>query len=159
MTRLVRWDPFSEFHGLRRAMDRLFDDFTPATEWQREGPELTFPVDVSESDTDVTVRATLPGVKPEDVELTVSDGILTIRGETRHEETTEKENYHRREIRYGAFSRSVPLPAHVNDAEAEAEFTDGILQVRLPKADEARPKSIKVKGATGELATAGTNSA
>ncbi|HEY5625365.1 MAG TPA: Hsp20/alpha crystallin family protein [Dehalococcoidia bacterium] len=152
MTRLVRWDPFSEFHGLRRAMDHLFDDFTPATAWQGEPSELTFPVDIAETDSDVTVKATLPGVKPEDVEITVSDGILTIRGESRHEETTEEKNYHRREIRYGAFSRSVPLPAHVDQEQAEAEFTDGVLQVRLPKSEQNRPKTIKVKGATGELA-------
>lgn len=147
MARLVRWDPFSEFHGLRRAMDRLFDDFTPVTEWKGEPSELTFPVDVSETDADVIVKATLPGVKPEDVEITVSDGTLTVRGESRHEETTEEKNYHRREIRYGAFSRSLPLPAHVDQEQAEAEFTDGILQVRLPKTAEARPRSIKVKGA------------
>ncbi|MCH7484959.1 MAG: Hsp20/alpha crystallin family protein, partial [Chloroflexi bacterium] len=106
------------------------------------------------TDSDVTVKATLPGVKPEDVEITVSEGVLTIRGESCHEETTEKENYHRREIRYGAFSRSLPLPANVDQAQAEAEFTDGILQIRLPKTDDARPRTIKVKGAAGELASA-----
>ena len=155
MTQVVRWYPFSEFRGLNRAMDRLFGDFTPARVWRVAEPSpLTFPVDVAETDSDVTVKATLPGTKPEDVEITVSEGVLTIRGESRHEETTDKENYRRREIRYGAFSRSLPLPASVDQEQAEAEFTDGVLRIRLPKTDDARPKTIKVKGAANELASA-----
>jgi HSP20 family protein len=159
MTQITRWDPFSEFHGLRRAMDRLFDDFTPARAWRgSETPELTFPVDVSETDTEIVVKAPLPGVKPEDVEITVSEGVLTVRGESRTEETTEKDNYHRREIRYGAFSRSLPLPAHVDQEQAEAEFADGMLIVRLPKSEEARPKAIRIKGAK-DLVGAASNGA
>ena len=139
MTQVVRWYPFSEFRGLNRAMDRLFGDFTLARVRQDGEPsELTFPVDVAETDSDVTVKATLPGTKPEDVEITVSEGVLTIRGESR----------------YGAFSRSLPLPASVDQEQAEAEFTDGVLQIRLPKTDDARPMTIKVKGAAGELASA-----
>ena len=92
-------------------MDRLFGDFTTTrVRLVGEPSPLTFPVDIAETDSDVTVKATLPGTKPEDVEITVSEGVLTIRGESRHEETAEKENYYRREIRYGAFSRSLPLP-------------------------------------------------
>ena len=155
MTQVVRWYPFSEFRGLNRAMDRLFGDFTLARVRQDGEPsELTFPVDVAETDSDVTVKATLPGTKPEDVEITVSEGVLTIRGESRHEETDEKENYDRREIRRGAVSRSLPLPANVDEEQAEAEFRDGVLQIRLPKTDDARPKTIKVKAAGGELASA-----
>ena len=155
MTQVVRWYPFSEFRGLNRAMDRLFGDFTTTRVRRVSEPSpLTFPVDIAETDSDVTVKATLPGTKPEDVEITVSEGVLTIRGESRHEETAEKENYYRREIRYGAFSRSLPLPANVDEEQAEAEFTDGVLQIRLPKTDDARPKTIKVKAAGGELAGA-----
>ena len=135
-------------------MDRLFGDFTTTrVRLVGEPSPLTFPVDIAETDSDVTVKATLPGTKPEDVEITVSEGVLTIRGESRHEETDEKENYYRREIRRGAFSRSLPLPANVDEEQAEAEFTDGVLQIRLPKTDDARPKTIKVKAA-GELASA-----
>lgn len=146
MTQLVRFDPFNEFATLRRAMDRLFEDFAPARlRGASETVELGFPMDVSENDNEVTVKAVLPGVKPEDVDITVTEGVLTIRGESRQEEKEEKENYYRREIRYGAFARSVPLPTRVKHEEAEAEFADGILTVRLPKAEETRPKSIKVK--------------
>src|SRR5689334_20424438 len=135
MTQVIRWDPFNEFGSLRRAMDRLFEDFAPGR--QATGPsELTFPIDVSDSEAEVTVKAVLPGIKPEDVEITVSEGVLTVRGESREETKEEKENYYRREIRYGSFARSVPLPTRVNQEKAEAEFKDGILTVHLPKAED-----------------------
>ena len=154
MSQLVRWDPFAEFGSLRRAMDRLFEDYAPTRSARDERAELTFPVDVSETENEVVVKAVLPGIKPQDVELTVNEGVLTVRGETRSETTEEKENFYRREIRHGSFSRSLPLPTRVNQENAEAEFTDGILTVRLPKAEDVRPKSIKIKGSSsteGEL--------
>jgi HSP20 family protein len=149
MTQMVRWDPLGEFQGLRRAMDRLFEDFAPSRSLRggTEGAELTFPVDISENENEVTVKAVLPGIKPEDVDITISEGVLTIRGQTRSEQSEEKENYYRREIRYGSFARSVPLPARVNQDNADAEFKDGMLSIRLPKAEESRPKSIRIKGA------------
>ncbi len=143
MRTLTRWDPFSEFRTLRRAMDRPFFDFYGPTIWRRD--TLTFPVDVSETDEQVVVKAALPGIQPEDVDISVNDGVLTIKGETKSEESSDGENYHRREIRYGAFFRSVPLPASVNDDKAEAGFKDGVLTVALPKAEEAKPKQIKIK--------------
>jgi HSP20 family protein len=137
-------------------MDRLFEDFAPARSLRAgETTELMFPVDISEKDDEIVVKAVLPGVKPEDVELTISEGVLTVRGEARDETTEEKENYFRREIRYGAFARSVPLPTRVNQDQADAEFKDGILTVRLPKAEDVRPRTIKVKG-TGEPQLVGT---
>jgi HSP20 family protein len=145
MTHVVRWEPFGELGTFRRAMDRLFDDFGPARAL-RTDVEFAFPVDVSESDTAVTVKAVLPGIAAEDVEITVSEGVLTIRGESREETKEEKENFYRREIRYGSFSRSVPLPTRVNQEDAEAAFADGILTISLPKAADVRPKTIKVKG-------------
>ncbi len=160
MTQLTRWDPFGEFSSLRRAMDRVFEDFSPARVWRTaEVSDLTFPIDVSETETDIVVKAVLPGVKSEDVDISVSEGVLTIKGESRYEEKTEKENYYRQEIRYGAFSRSIALPTRVDHERAEAEFAEGILTVRLPKAEEVRPKSIKVrpKEAQGELVGAGGN--
>jgi HSP20 family protein len=158
MTQIVRWDPFGEFSSLRRAMDRLFDDFAPSRAWRTtEANELTFPVDVSETENEIVVKAVLPGVKPEDVDISVSEGVLTIKGETRSEQKTEKENYYRQEIRYGAFSRSIPMPTRVNHEQAGADFADGVLTVRLPKAEEVRPRSIKVRarGEQPELAASG----
>ena len=98
------------------------------------------------------VKAVLPGIKAEDVDISVTGDALTIKGETKHEETVEKENYFRQEIRYGAFARMVPLPTTVRAEEAEAEFKEGILTVKLPKAEETRPKKIRVR--TRELAAA-----
>jgi HSP20 family protein len=162
MTQMVRWDPFSEMTSLRRAMDRLFEDYAPTRAWRAgEAAELTFPVDLSENENEVTLKAVLPGIKPEDVEISVSDGVLTIRGEAHQEQTTEKENFYRREIRYGAFSRSIPLPSRVDQEQSEAEFKDGLLTIKLPKAAEARPKTIKVKGGAqqheGELVGSGNS--
>jgi HSP20 family protein len=168
MTQMVRWDPLGEFQGLRRAMDRLFEDFAPTRSLRSgEGADLTFPVDISESDNAITVKAVLPGIKPEDVEITVSEGVLTVRGQTRQEVNDEKENYYRREIRFGSFARAIPLPTRVNQEHADAEFNDGILTIQLPKAEEVRPKSIRIKGApettdasgNGQLVGSGTQNA
>jgi HSP20 family protein len=142
MANIIRWDPFADFSSLRRAMDRAFDEFYPG---RGDGSELTFPIDLSETENEVVVRAAIPGVHPEDVEINVTEGVLTIRGETKSEQKEEKENFYRREIRYGMFSRSIPLPRRVNYDQADAEFQDGMLVIRLPKAEEARPKSIKIK--------------
>ena len=150
MRTLVRWDPFSEFRGLRRAMDRgLFESYGP-TAWLNGERTFAFPVDLSETDGQVVVKAALPGIQPEGVDISVSDGVLTIKGETKSEEKSDAENYHRREIRYGAFSRAIALPSEVDDAKAEAEFQDGVLTVTLPKAEEVRPKQIKVKAVAGK---------
>jgi HSP20 family protein len=133
-------------------MDRVFEDFAPARGWRGgEAGDLTFPIDLSEAEDKVTVKAVLPGVKPEDVEISVSENVLTIKGETRSEETSEKENFYRREIRYGAFSRSIPLPTRVDYEKADADFSDGVLTVSLPKAEDVKPKSIKVRPKEKEL--------
>jgi HSP20 family protein len=131
-------------------MDRLFEDYAPTRSGRNGEAELTFPVDLSETEEEVLVRAVLPGIKPEDVEISVNEGVLTVRGEAKSETTEEKENFYRREIRYGSFARSLPLPTRVNQDKAEAEFKDGILTVHLPKSEEVRPKSIKIKGAATE---------
>jgi len=142
----VRWEPFSELRSLRRALDRGFYDFGPST-WRSRDTTLTFPVDLSETDERVVVKAALPGIDPEQVEVSVNDNVLTVKGETKSDETTDGESYHRREIRYGAFYRAIPLPAEVSGDAAEAEFKDGVLTVTIPKAEQARPKQIKIKTA------------
>jgi HSP20 family protein len=145
MTHLIRRDPFAEFASFSRALDRTFG--FPLTRTNGEG-KLTFPVDVSETEDKVTVKAVLPGVASEDVEVSVDEGVLTIKGEKKVEETEEKENYYRKEIRYGAFARSIGLPAEVKSEEAAAEFADGVLTITLPKAEAAKPKTIKINPAS-----------
>lgn len=145
MTTLVRWDPFAEVASLRRAMDRVFDEFMPVRWRTAEAMDLTFPIDVWETDDRVMVRAALPGVRPEEVDISVSAGVLTIKGEHKEERKEEKESYYHREIRYGAFSRSIQMPCRVDHERAEAEFENGVLTISLPKAEEVRPKTIKVR--------------
>jgi len=151
MTSLIRWDPFAEISSLRRAMDRVFDDFVPPRLWRGE-VEMTFPVDLYETDDTIVVRAALPGIRADGVDISVTGDSLTIKGEGKHEEKVERENYYRQEIRYGAFSRTIPLPTRIDHERAAAEFADGMLTVRLPKAEEVRSKTIKVKAK--ELASA-----
>ena len=146
MTSMVRWDPFAEFSGLRRAMDRVFEDFAPTRSWRGNGEvaELTFPIDLYETESSVVVKAVLPGIKPEDVDISVQGDTLAIKGETKHEEEAKEGNWYRREIRYGSFSRVIPLPVRVNYDKADAKFKDGLLTITLPKAEEAIAKTIKV---------------
>lgn len=146
MRTLVRWDPLTEVRNLRRAMDRSLVDFYGPVIWHRD-TTLSFPVDIFETDERVVVKAALPGIKPDDVEISVSEGVLLVKGESSSEESTDGESYHTREIRYGAFQRAIRLPAEVSDEKAEAEFKDGVLTVTLPKAEEVRPKQIKIKTA------------
>jgi len=142
----MRWDPWEEFRSIRRAMDRLWDELTGRREPGTLVEEVyTFPVDVYETADALVVKAALPGLRPEDVDISVQGDQLTIRGEYRQETKEEKGNYHRRELRYGAFARTIPLPVQVDADKAEASFEHGLLTVTLPKAPEVRPKSIRVK--------------
>jgi len=142
MKTLVRWDPFAEIGGLSRVLDPAH--WGVPTGYIRRF-DLTPAVDLSETDNEVVVKASLPGVKAEDVDISVNDGILTVKGEKKYDDKTEGENFYRREIRYGAFSRSIPLPAAVDQDKAEAAFADGVLTVTLPKSAAAKPKQIKIK--------------
>jgi HSP20 family protein len=143
MSNLMRWDPFDDMRSLRQRMDRLFGDFAPRVlTW--EPAELGFALDVYETDDALVVRGALPGVRPEEVDISVTGDVLTIKGETKSEEETKDGNYHRRELRYGSFARSIPLPTRVNHDKAEATFENGVLTVTLPKAEEVKPKSIKI---------------
>jgi HSP20 family protein len=98
-----------------------------------------------QTEDDVIVKATLPGVKPEDLQLSVTGEVLTLRGEIKQEEEVKDATYHLKERSYGSFSRSISLPAQVVADKAKAEFENGVLTLVLPKAEEVRPKSISVK--------------
>ncbi len=144
MSDLTRWEPMREMITLREAMDRLFDEaFT-----RPFGPLLStqFPaIDMYQTDDEVVVKAALPGMKADDVQISVIGDVLTIKGEVQEKEEVKKRNYHLREQRYGAFERSIRLPTDVMADKAKAEFEDGVLTITLPKAEEVRPKTIMVK--------------
>ena len=144
MSNLVRWDPFTD---LRTTMDRLFDEgfSRPRRLLPAEATsESAFAVEVSETEGDVEVKAALPGIRPEDVEITVANDVLTIKAQHKTETEDKSRDYYRREIRYGAFHRAFSLPVSVDADKAEASFDNGMLSLRLPKAESLRPKTIKV---------------
>lgn len=147
MAKLVRWDPLRDMVSLREVMDRLFaESFVSPRSWlaPTEGV-ATLALDVFEDENDVTVQASIPGVKPEGVELSITGDVLTIKGETREQKEQQQGSYHVRERRYGTFQRSITLPTQIDAGKANAEFKDGILTLTLPKLEEVKPKTIKIK--------------
>lgn len=147
MARLVRWEPFRELMSLREAMDRLFEEsfVRPRESWLAPFGAEALPVDMYETPEEVVVRIALPGVHPEDIDVSVIGDTLTIKGETKAEEEVKGANYIRRERRYGSFSRSLPLPTSVVADKATADFSKGILTLRLLKAEEVKPKRIEIR--------------
>jgi HSP20 family protein len=145
-TALTRWDPSSEFAAMRNVMDRLFEQpfgrFAP-----RNGEDLgntSLSLDVVENGDTYVIRAAVPGVDPKDVEISVDEDVLTIRGEFKSDEQTNEDNYLRREIRSGSFQRQLRLPPTVEPERAEASFENGLLKLSIPKKPEARARSIKI---------------
>ena len=144
---VVRWEPFSEMVSLRDAVNRLVEDsFIRPGAWPLpfEGAGLSVPADVVETKDNVIVKLSAPGVKPEDIYISVVGDTLTIKGETRSEEQFEEGSYLHKERRFGSFQRTFSLPASVASDKSKAEFENGVLTLTLPKAEEAKPKSIKV---------------
>jgi HSP20 family protein len=144
---LDRWDPFREAVSLRDAMNALFQEsfIRPGGGATPNGP-ATLPLDISETEDAFVVRASLPGVKPEDVQVTVHGDTLTIRGESRAEEEQQGEHWHLRERRFGSFQRSVTLATPISADRARADHENGVLTLTLPKSEEAKPRQIKVGG-------------
>jgi HSP20 family protein len=151
MTIQRRPSPFGELLSLRQAMDRLFEDsFVRPGNWGDGGNDhLTLPVDVSTTNDELVIEAALPGVRPDDVEITVEDGTLTIRGETTAERNEREGDYLVREIRRGTFSRSLSLPTGLEPDKADATFTDGMLILRVPRAEQVKPRQIRISPTTG----------
>ena len=144
---IVRWEPFRDFMTLREAMDRLFEDSFVGPRRREWLPvaEATLAVDMYQTDDAAVVKASVPGVKPDDADITISGNTLTITGQSKEEEEVKEENYIRRERRFGSFSRSVVLPEGLEPDKAEASFEDGVLTLTIPKAPQAKPKVIRIK--------------
>jgi len=147
MANLVRWEPFRDLVSLQEAMHRLFEESFVQSRvgWPASVGMESLAVDMYETDDAIIIETAVPGVKPEDLNVSIIGDILTIRGETKAEGEIKKENYIRRECRCGSFCRSLAIPLPVMTDEAEAEFENGILTLTLPKAEEVKPKAIKVK--------------
>ena len=142
---LVRFDPFRDLSQLQNRVNRLFTD-SRATGLEEDPFQSWAPaVDIFERGDNLILSAELPGVSREELELKVEGNVLTLRGERQRDKTIQDEQYHRVERTYGTFSRSFTLPSTVDSARIEARFKDGILEVTLPKAEDAKPKRIDVK--------------
>ena len=140
---LVRWSPVRNTFGPQSELNRLMDDFFGRS---FESPTVWQPVvDIEESPEGYLVRAELPGMKLEDIKITVADNALSIRGEKRREEEKKGTSYHRVERVYGSFERSFSLGHVVAADKIEATYRDGVLEVSIPKAEEAKAREIQVK--------------
>jgi HSP20 family protein len=144
---IMRWEPFGDLVTLREAMNRLFDESVVRPRGEGAPAEVVraAPVDMYQTENEVVIKVSLPGVKPDDVDITILGDVVTIRGESKSEQEVKEENYFRREVRFGSVARELSLPAAVQAAKAEATFENGMLTLRIPKAEEAKPKQIKVK--------------
>lgn len=149
MVGLTRWDPFAELATLRDQMNRMFDDrfFRVAGPASAETTLAQFapPVDVFENEDGIRITAELPGVQPEDVQVKVEDGTLTISGHRKLDKEDQRENYHRIERTYGSFLRSFTLPPTVDVEKIQAENRHGVLTIQLPRRQESKPRTIDVK--------------
>jgi HSP20 family protein len=128
-------------------MDRLFEDsFVSPLTWRTigSGESVTPPIDVHETADELVVTAALPGMKAEDVEITMTGQTLTLRGEFKADEEITKDQYLYRERRFGSFSRTLQLPVRVQGDKAKASFTDGVLTLSIPKAEEVKPRQIRI---------------
>lgn len=137
MAMLTNWDPFSEIQRLQEEMNRRLNGGT--------GQAFRPAVDIYEDKESIVLTAELPGLKAEDVNIDVHEGVLTLRGERKLEREEKRDGYHRIERSYGKFSRSFSLPEGVDDEQCQADMRDGILRLRLPKKPQPQPKRIQVK--------------
>jgi HSP20 family protein len=145
---IVRFDPFRDLSQMQERINRIFGEAYRRTDGDDvlKGGDWTPPVDVFETkDHEIVLRAELPGLKREEIDIRVENSTLTLRGERKQEKEVTKENYHRIERAYGTFSRSFSLPSTVDTEKVSANFADGVLTVKLPTRDEAKPRQIQVQ--------------
>lgn len=144
---LVKWDPFRELEDISSRLNRIFGRTTTRPEPDREmlaTADWTPSVDISETDTAYLVKGEIPGVKKEDVRVTIQDSMLTIQGERKQEKEEKGKKFHRIERSYGSFVRSFRVPDDVDENKVKAEFKDGMINVTLPKSAKAKAKAVEV---------------
>lgn len=143
---ITQWNPFEEILPLREAVNQLFGESFVRSPGAATAGERGFvpAIDLSETEGAFLVEAAVPGLKAEDLNITVENNVLTISGEVRREEKTKERNYHRVERSYGKFQRSLTLPNTVKFDEISASMKDGVLRVEIPKAEEVKPRRVNV---------------
>lgn len=142
---LTRWDPFRELSSLQERFDGMFGDTLSRVRGETiEGLAWLPAVDIVEDEDNIVLKADLPGIDAKDVDIQVENGTLTLRGERKFEKDVKEDNFRRIERAYGSFVRSFTLPTTVDSEKVQAEYRNGVLELRLPKRAEAKPKQIKV---------------
>ncbi|MFN2451425.1 MAG: Hsp20/alpha crystallin family protein [Candidatus Dormibacteria bacterium] len=152
---LVRWNPWTDLFALHDQMDQLFGQAYGAEAGARsgngggaDGSWMTLPVDIRQTEQAFTIQASVPGFRPDDVEVTVEDGVLSIRGRLEERSEGRESGWVRRERRLGSFHRQIGMPAEVRAEEISAEFENGVLTITVPRAQKAQPKRIPVTAGT-----------
>ena len=146
-----RWDPYREMMVLRNSMDRVVDRELALAPNSWKSFKWSVALDVVESEDEYLVKASLPGINPEDLEITFEDNRLTIKGESKEEEEIDEARFHLRERRFGSFTRSIKLPSGIESEKIEANYDKGVLKLHLPKVEEIKPKKITIKTSTPEV--------
>jgi HSP20 family protein len=157
MASVTRWDPFQDALSLREAMSQLMEESFVQPTAAQGGRNFVPALDLSETAEGYLVEAALPGIKPEDVEVTVENNVLTIKGETRKETDDKQRNFHRVERRFGTFQRTIGLPTTVKADAIQASLTNGVLRLEIPKAEEVKPRRISVNVGENKAIEVGKN--
>ena len=148
---VVKYDPFRDLRGLQDEVNRLFSGtFSRSTQDEVLRGAWSPSVDIFENKDQIVLEAELPGMKPEDVNISIENNILTLQGERRFEKKDESDNFHRVERSYGSFTRSFTLPSTVSSENANAEFENGVLRLTLAKREEAKPRRIEINAGSNQ---------
>lgn len=147
---IVKWSPLKELEEMRRDMDRLFEEFFAPSRrrrgWVKPEVGIIVPnIEMYDRKNEIVVKAELPGVTKEDIDLSITKDSLTLKGEVKKEEEVKEENYYSSERSYGSFTRTIALPVEVESEKAKASFKSGVLEIVLPKKEDAKPKEIKIE--------------
>ncbi len=143
---IIRWDPFRDLATLRERMNRLFEEAYTSRGEKKDMVASTWnpSVDIYETENELVLKAELPGVDEDDIEIKIEDSTLTLKGDRKFEKETKEENYHRIERSYGSFYRSFTLPRNIDQDKIKAESETGILKITMPKKAELKPKKVKI---------------
>ncbi len=144
MNAVIRRNPVREMLTFRNALDRMFDDSFFAPFKSGDLVDWGLPLDVMEKDDNFIVKASIPGINPADLEITLENDVLTLKGETKSETDEQTERYHLRERRVGRFGRAITFPVRVNGEAVNADYKDGVLTLTVPKAEEVKPRRINI---------------
>ena len=141
---LVRWEPFREMESLQQEMNRLFDSLAPRSEGGVRGTAFLPAAEMHETPDAIELRVEVPGMEPKDLDVQVTAEAVSIQGERKSERKTEERGMMRSEFRYGSFQRIIPLPARIQNDQVQAEYTNGVLRLSLPKAEAEKNKVVRV---------------